>query len=144
MKLFTIGFTRSKAAHFFGRLQAAGVTRVHDTRLNRTSQLAGFAKQDDLAFFLERIGGIGYRVEALLAPTAEMLDAYRAKQIGWDEYARRYLDLLVARRVEQRIAPGELDHHCLLCSEATPEHCHRRLAADYLSDTVGGLEIVHL
>lgn len=144
MTIFTIGFTKSKAAHFFGRLERAGVTRVHDTRLNRTSQLAGFAKQDDLAFFLERIGGIAYQVEALLAPTADILDAYRKKQIGWDEYARRYLDLLVARRVEQRIALHDLEGTCLLCSEATPDHCHRRLAADYLAQAIGGLEIVHL
>lgn len=144
MTIFTIGFTKSKAAHFFGRLEHAGVTRVHDTRLNRTSQLAGFAKQDDLAFFLERIGGIAYQVEALLAPTADILDAYRKKQIGWDEYARRYLDLLVARRVEQRIALHDLEGTCLLCSEATPDHCHRRLAADYLAQAIGGLEIVHL
>lgn len=144
MKLFTIGFTKSKAAHFFGRLEHAGVTRVHDTRLNRVSQLAGFAKQDDLSFFLERIGGIGYQVEALLAPTADILDAYRKKQIGWDEYARRYLDLLAARKVGQRIALHDLDRTCLLCSEATPDHCHRRLAADYLAQAVGGLDIVHL
>ena len=144
MTIFTIGFTKSKAAHFFGRLARAGVVRVHDTRLNRTSQLAGFAKQDDLSFFLERIGGISYQVEALLAPTADILDAYRHKQIGWDEYARRYLDLLVARRVEHRIALHDLDRTCLLCSEATPEHCHRRLAADYLAQAVGGLDIVHL
>ena len=144
MTIFTIGFTKSKAAHFFGRLEHAGVTRVHDTRLNRTSQLAGFAKQDDLAFFLERIGGIAYQVEALLAPTDDILDAYRKKQIGWDEYARRYLDLLVARRVEQRIALHDLEGTCMLCSEATPDHCHRRLAADYLAQAIGGLEIVHL
>ena len=144
MKLFTIGFTKSKAAHFFGRLEHAGVTRVHDTRLNRVSQLAGFAKQDDLSFFLERIGGIGYQVEALLAPTADILDAYRKKQIGWDEYARRYLDLLAARKVEHRIALHDLDRTCLLCSEAKPDHCHRRLAADYLAQAVSGLDIVHL
>ncbi|USU13580.1 DUF488 domain-containing protein [Sphingomonadaceae bacterium OTU29THOMA1] len=144
MKLFTIGFTKSKAAHFFGRLEHAGVTRVHDTRLNRVSQLAGFAKQDDLSFFLERIGGIGYQVEALLAPTADILDAYRRKEIGWDEYARRYLDLLAARQIEHRIAFHDLDRTCLLCSEATPDHCHRRLAADYLAQAVGGLDIVHL
>ena len=144
MKLFTIGFTRSKAADFFGRLERAGVRRVHDTRLNRVSQLAGFAKQDDLAFFLGRIGGIGYSVEALLAPTTDMLDAYRKKQLGWDEYARRYLDLLDARKVAQRIAVADLNGGCLLCSEATPEHCHRRLAADYLAQATAGVEIVHL
>jgi uncharacterized protein (DUF488 family) len=144
MRLFTIGFTRTAASAFFGRLAAAGVRRVHDTRLNRVSQLSGFAKERDLAFFLDRIGGIAYTVEALLAPTSDMLDAYRKRQVGWDEYARRYLDLLATRRVEARIDPHHLDGCCLLCSEATPEHCHRRLAADYLAQATSGLEVVHL
>lgn len=144
MKLFTIGFTKSKAIKFFDRLERAGVRHVIDTRLNRSSQLSGFAKEDDLRFFLQRIGGIDYSVERLLAPTAEMLDAYRKKDIGWNEYARRYLDLLSSRKVEQQLAAMPLDHSCLLCSEATPEHCHRRLAADYLSETNAGLQIIHL
>jgi hypothetical protein len=82
VKLFTIGFTKSKAREFFGRLETSGVRHVYDTRLNRVSQLAGFAKQDDLSFFLSRIGEIEYSVEALLAPTADMLDAYRKKAIS--------------------------------------------------------------
>lgn len=144
MRLFTIGFTKTPAHAFFDRLTHAGVRRVHDTRLNRVSQLSGFAKERDLAFFLDRIGGIAYSVEALLAPTADILDAYRKKEIGWDEYARRYLDLLAARKIEARIALHDLDGGCLLCSEATPEHCHRRLAADYIAEAVTGVEIVHL
>ncbi|RSU45574.1 DUF488 domain-containing protein [Sphingomonas sp. S-NIH.Pt15_0812] len=144
MKLFTIGFTKSKAREFFGRLERSGVRRVYDTRLNRASQLAGFAKQDDLSFFLSRIGEIEYSVEALLAPTADMLDAYRKKEMGWPEYERRYLELLDARKVEKRIDLSSLNNGCLLCSEATPEHCHRRLAADYLAKSVVDLEIIHL
>lgn len=144
MRLFTIGFTKTPARAFFERLAAAGVRHVVDTRLNRVSQLSGFAKERDLAFFLDRIGGIDYSVEALLAPTAELLDAYRRKELGWDEYARRYLDLLNAREVERRVDLANLDGGCLLCSEATPEHCHRRLAADYLAEAAVGLEIVHL
>lgn len=144
MKLFTIGFTKSKAREFFGRLEKSGVSHVYDTRLNRVSQLAGFAKQDDLAFFLSRIGEIEYSVESLLAPTADMLNAYRKKEMLWPEYERRYLELLDARKVEKRIDLSSLNNVCLLCSEATPEHCHRRLAADYLAKSVAGLEIVHL
>lgn len=144
MKLFTIGFTKTKARDFFARLEHAGVRRIRDTRLNRTSQLAAFAKQDDLAFFLERIGGMEYTVETLLAPTAEDLAAYRHKDMSWDEYARRYLDLLDARKVEHRIDFTALDHSCLLCSEATPEHCHRRLAAEYLSQSRDAITVHHL
>lgn len=143
MTLFTIGFTRTSARDFFDRLQSAGVRRVIDTRLNRVSQLSGFAKQDDLAFFLQRLSSIDYAIEALLAPTAELLKAYRDRDVGWDEYARRYLDLIGGRRIETHIDPGALESACLLCSEAKPDHCHRRLAAEYLADC-GAVEIVHL
>lgn len=144
MKLFTIGFTKSKASHFFGRLEKVGVRKIIDTRLNRTSQLSGFAKEDDLRFFLSRIGGVEYSVERLLAPTADILDSYRKKEISWDEYARRYLELLSSRNVQQKLSAMPLDRSCLLCSEATPEHCHRRLAADYLAEACSEIQVVHL
>lgn len=144
MKLFTIGFTKSKANHFFGRLERARVRRVIDTRLNRTSQLSGFAKEEDLRFFLKTINSADYDVDLMLAPTADMLEAYKKKEIGWSEYARRYLDLLVGRKIEKRFSEIDLDHVCLLCSEATPEHCHRRLAAEYLAEASTGISIHHL
>lgn len=144
MKLFTIGFTKSKASQFFERLEKAGVRRVIDTRLNRSSQLSGFAKEDDLRFFLNRVGEIDYTIEKLLAPTQDILEAYRKKDMSWNEYERHYLELISNRKVERHISTMDLDNSCLLCSEATPEHCHRRLAADYLSDFSSGIEIVHL
>jgi uncharacterized protein (DUF488 family) len=144
MKLFTIGFTKSKASQFFVRLERAGIRRVIDTRLNRKSQLSGFAKEDDLKFFLKSVSSIDYTVEALLAPSQDMLDAYRKKHIGWSEYARRYLELISNREVEKKMIADNLDHVCLLCSEATPEHCHRRLAAEYLLDVFPGLSVQHL
>jgi uncharacterized protein (DUF488 family) len=145
IRLATIGFTRSSAEHFFGRLQAAGVHSVVDVRLRNGSQLAGFAKAGDLAWFLRQIGGIGYRAEPLLAPTDEMLAAYRGKRIGWPEYEARFRDLLASRRAEAAIAPESLDGACLLCSEAKPHHCHRRVAAEYLAERWGRrIEIEHL
>lgn len=144
MKIFTIGFTKSTAKDFFGRLNTAGVKHVYDTRLNRTSQLSGFAKQKDLDFFLSQIGGINYSVDALLAPTADILSAFRKNEIGWGEYERRYLELLSSRRVEQHFDMDKMHEGCLLCSEATPEHCHRRLAANYLAQARTDVEIVHL
>ncbi|EKV28927.1 hypothetical protein C882_0691 [Caenispirillum salinarum AK4] len=132
--LATIGFTQSSAEHFFGRLREAEVATVVDVRLRTGSQLAGFAKARDLAYFLRAIGGIGYRHEPLLAPEPEMLDAYRKKVERWDAYADRYLALIAARRVEERLRPEDFDRACLLCSEAAAHHCHRRLAAEYLRD----------
>ncbi|PUB13716.1 DUF488 domain-containing protein [Yoonia sediminilitoris] len=144
MKIYTIGFTKSTARDFFGRLNTAGVKHVYDTRLNRTSQLSGFAKQKDLDFFLSKIGGINYSVDALLAPTADILSAFRKNEISWVEYERRYLDLLSSRKVEKHFDIDQMHEGCLLCSEATPEHCHRRLAANYLAQARTDVEIVHL
>ena len=143
MKLFTIGFTRTSAEHFFARLKAAGVKTVIDVRLNNGSQLAGFAKKDDLAFFTRTICGAGYAHLPELAPTPPMLKAYRDSKDGWPAYARAFLDLMARRRIE-RLDRARLDGGCLLCSEAVPHHCHRRLVAEYLRDKWGAVEIEHL
>ena len=144
MKLFTIGFTRSSAAHFFGRLKAAGVKRLIDVRLNRTSQFAGFAKAGDLAYFAREICGIETEAAAELAPTAEMLGAYRAGEIDWAEYAGRFATLIATRRIETVLDRARLDGACLLCSEALPHHCHRRLVTEYLKEKWSGLEVIDL
>jgi hypothetical protein len=144
MKLFTIGFTRSSAAHFFGRLKAAGVTRLIDVRLKRNSQLAGFAKEGDLAWFARKLCGIETVAIPDLAPTAEMLRAYRAREIDWPEYAARFRRLIARRRIETVLDRKRLDGACLLCSEALPHHCHRRVVAAYLQEKWGEVEVVDL
>jgi uncharacterized protein (DUF488 family) len=145
IKVATIGFTRTSAEDFFERLIAAGVRQVIDVRLHNSSQLAGFAKAGDLGYFLERLGGIDYRHEPLLAPTDTMLKAYRQDMSRWDAYAERFLDLLRERRVESLLKPDMLEGACLLCSEASAHHCHRRLVVDYLNERWGGsLIVTHL
>jgi uncharacterized protein (DUF488 family) len=145
MKLFTIGFTKTSAEHFFARLSRARVRTLVDVRLNNVSQLAGFAKKDDLRYFAASIGGIGYDHRPELAPTQAMLDAYRKGEGkgDWPAYARRFRDLIARRRIEA-IDRSALDGACLLCSEDTPHHCHRRLVAEYLRDKWGDVEIEHL
>lgn len=144
MRLLTIGFTKTSAERFFGRLRDAQVRQVWDTRINRTSQLAGFAKEKDLKYFLSEIGHTTYKIEELLAPTRDLLKLYQDQLISWNEYEKAYLDLLSDRQIERRFHEHDLDGVCLLCSEATPEHCHRRLAANYLRDAISGLEVKHL
>jgi uncharacterized protein (DUF488 family) len=145
MKLYTIGFTETSAQSFFSRLEKAGVAEVVDVRLKADSQLSGFAKKKDLPFLLSRISKIGYKHEALLAPTKEMLDAYKRREISWDSYADAYVGLLSSRSAATTLASSELDGGCLLCSEALPHKCHRRLAAEYLKREWGeNVEIVHL
>jgi len=141
----TIGFTRTSAESFFGRLQEAGVRKVVDVRLHNSSQLAGFAKAGDLGYFLKTIGSIDYAHEPLLAPTEAMLRTYRTENGGWAAYEERFLALMAERRIESRLTPGSLDGVCLLCSEATPDHCHRRLVVEYLNRRWGGaLSVRHL
>lgn len=144
MEIATIGFTKSSAQHFFERLSTAGVRRLVDVRLNNVSQLAGFAKEKDLAYFLDAICGINYEHEVRLAPTQELLKAYRSGEVEWSEYEMEFRNLMLERDipavVERR--PYEMKT-ALLCSEAEPERCHRRLVADLLAGSWGA-KVEHL
>jgi uncharacterized protein (DUF488 family) len=144
MKVYTIGFTKTSAESFFTRLQKAGVKKVLDVRLNNVSQLAGFAKKNDLRYFLKAICGIEYSHRPELAPTQEMLNAYKKEGGQWADYEKRFLELMASRRIEQTVPRDAVDGACLLCSEDTQHHCHRRLVAEYLKDKWGDLEIAHL
>ena len=144
MKLFTIGFTKKTACEFFTKLREAGVNRLVDIRLNNVSQLAGFTKRDDLEFFVGEILGAPYEHRPELSPTKDILDDYKKKRIDWGEYERRFTDLLAERRPEESLSPETLDGACLLCSEPTPDKCHRRLVAEYLTMRWGNVEIKHL
>lgn len=145
MEIYTIGFTQHTAAEFFGTLRSAGIQQLIDVRLNNTSQLAGFAKRDDLAFFLRALLGAQYRHEPLLAPTPDILDAYRKKRITWTTYQARFLELMNSRHVEGHLDPALFDlRTVLLCSEKEPKHCHRRLVVRYLAHHWPGVTGVHL
>lgn len=134
--LFTIGFTQKTAEQFFSTLVRSGVTHIIDTRLNNVSQLSGFAKRDDLKFFLEKIGRIKYTHFLDLAPEKDMLDDYKKKRISWDEYESKFNNLIKSRRIEEKISSNFLENGCLLCSESKPNYCHRRLVAEYLQKTM--------
>lgn len=143
-KICTIGFSKKSLRKFVELLKQESVHTVIDTRLHNTSQLSGYAKKDDLAFILE-ILGIDYVHDSLLAPTEEILKAYKNKEITWEDYEKKYMDLLKRRKVEQyhKDLIGKKTV-CLLCSEHTPHHCHRRLLAEYLQKFHSDVEIVHL
>lgn len=143
MKIYTIGFTKTTAEGFFTRLIESGTKKLVDVRLNNISQLAGFAKRDDLRYFSKQICGIGYEHVSQLAPTQDILDEYKKDGGAWDVYEDKFLELMTKRRVED-IDPEKLDGSCLLCSEDKPHHCHRRLVAEYLRNKWTDVEIVHL
>ncbi len=145
ISIFTIGFTKSTAEHFFTRLIQARIERVIDVRLNNTSQLSGFAKGKDMGYFLRAIGDMDYVHEPLLAPTDDILTAFKKNRGPWPVYERQFLDLMDARKIDERLSPDLFHHGCLLCSEDKPHHCHRRLVAEYLNDRWdGGIVVRHL
>jgi len=143
LKLFTIGFTKSSAEQFFSRIRNSGAKRLLDIRLNNVSQLAGFAKRDDLRYFLQEICHIPYQHEPKLAPTQQMLDEYKKKHGAWEDYEKKFLSLMAERHIEE-IDKATVEDACLLCSEDKPHHCHRRLVAEYLREKWGNVEIIHL
>jgi uncharacterized protein (DUF488 family) len=143
MFIFTIGFTKTSAQHFFERLKRIDVKKLIDVRLNNISQLAGFAKKDDLAYFARTICGIPYQYIPALAPTKPMLDGYRKGEAGWEAYEKNFLNLMAERRIEE-LDPAIFDGGCLLCSEDKPHRCHRRLVAEYLQQKWQSVEVVHL
>ncbi len=142
--LFTIGMVKKPAAKFFDMLEKAGVQRILDIRLNNTSQLAGFTKRDDLRFFLKAVSGIDYLHVPECAPIKEILEEFRKKGSQWEAYEKNFLALISERRVENVLNRDVANRGCLLCSEETPEFCHRRLVAEYLAGKWKHVKIVHL
>ncbi|MEU7748218.1 DUF488 domain-containing protein [Nonomuraea sp. NPDC049158] len=144
MNLYTIGFTKKTAERFFGLLREARVTTLIDVRLNNVSQLAGFAKRDDLKYFLNEICGVDYSHRLDLAPTQPMLDDYKKHGASWAAYEDRFLELMKHRHIEDTIPQELLNNAVLLCSEDKAHHCHRRLVAEYLAQRWNNVTIKHL
>jgi len=146
MKLYTIGFTQKRAETFFELVRQHGVQRLVDIRLNPGGQLSGFAKQDDLPYFLSKLAaGCQYVHVPELAPTKEILGDFR-QDSDWSRYVMRFEALMDERRVPESLnrADFEAQTSCLLCSEPTPERCHRRLVAERLAAHWPDVEIIHL
>jgi uncharacterized protein (DUF488 family) len=141
--IYSIGFTKISAEQFFGSLIKSGVKKIIDVRLKNISQLSGFAKKKDLEYFLRALGNIGYVHMPILAPTENMLREYREKG-DWGKYEQRFKELLEERKIENTLKSSDLDNGCLLCTEETPLHCHRRLVAEYLQRKWSNVKITHL
>lgn len=146
MDVYTIGFTQTTAERFFGRLREADVGRLLDVRLNNSSQLAGFAKVKDLPYFLRELVGASYEHAPLLAPTQDILDDFKKHKGDWAAYEERFMALMEERSVEGQFEQSSFDEvpTALLCSEATAEHCHRRLVLEYLRLHWPDLRALHL
>ncbi len=143
--VFTIGFTKKNAETFFNFIKSSGIKTLIDVRLNNVSQLAGFAKKNDLKFFLNELCEAKYIHLPDLAPTKNILSSYKKKEISWEKYEEDFLNLMVKRNIEKIVTPTLLDDGCLLCSEHEPHFCHRRLVVEYLNKTTDmDLKIKHL
>lgn len=144
-KLYTIGFTKKGAKEFFGLLKGHGIKRLVDIRLNNRSQLAGFTKKDDLKYFAGALCGASYHHMPTLAPTQEILDRLKKHNGSWDDYETSFQSQMRERGAIERLDRAFFNEPCcLLCSEATPEHCHRRLVADAIQKRWPEIEIMHL
>jgi uncharacterized protein (DUF488 family) len=144
VKVFTIGFTKKSAHIFFEILRKSGAKRVVDVRLNNVSQLAGFTKKDDLAYFLKEICGMDYVHLPELAPTQDILDEFKKNHGEWGVYETSFLELMRQRHIEEKVSRDIIADGCLLCSEEKPNFCHRRLVAEYLQKHWRDVEISHL
>lgn len=145
MKIYTIGFTQKSAQQFFELLKKNQIQRLVDIRLKPKGQLAGFAKQADLPYFLHELAaGCQYVYRPDLAPTIEILNDYR-KDRNWRRYEQRFIQLMDERQIPASLDPTEFEiPSCLLCSEPTPAHCHRRLVVERLAEHWPEVEIIHL
>lgn len=145
MKIYTMGFTQKSAEEFFNKIMSSNIDILVDVRLNNQSQLAGFTKGRDLEFFLRAVSKCDYKHMLDYAPTKDILDDYKKKKITWGEYDRKYHELISKRKVEDSFKKyfSEYENVLLLCSEPTPECCHRRLLAEYLGEKLN-IEVVHI
>jgi uncharacterized protein (DUF488 family) len=143
-RIYTIGFTGKSAKEFFTKLEEAGVKRTVDIRLKNSSQLSGFAKKEDLKYFLMKINGIQYLHIPELAPTENIMDSYKSRKISWPEYELQFNKLLEERKIEKTMRDELSEGDCFLCSEEKPDFCHRRLVAEYLQKKLGDITILHL
>jgi len=145
VNVFTIGFTKKPAEEFFSLIKNETITKVLDVRLNTGSQLSGFAKQRDLKFFLEKLCETEYIHLPDWAPTKEILTAYKKKDISWESYEDKFLNLIAKRNIERDVTKELLKDGCLLCSEHKPHHCHRRLVIEYFNENTSlELKVKHL
>ncbi len=143
--LYTIGFTKKSAEKFFELLKKNGVKQLVDIRISNNSQLAGFAKGKDLAYFAQQICGIRYKHIVDFAPSKDLLDRWHKKTVTWDEYVSEYTSMLKSRVIIQKYGIQQFDGSCFLCSEETPENCHRRLLVEYMAKaSTEDVHIIHL
>lgn len=143
MNIYTIGYTQKTAEQFFELIKENNIKLLIDVRLNNKSQLAGFAKRENLPYFLRELCQCKYEHCVEFAPTEEL---YKGKKVSWEEYARNYVKLIEMRGIYKNFIKryAEYENICLMCSEAVPDRCHRRLLAERLVKSNSEIILKHI
>jgi uncharacterized protein (DUF488 family) len=142
--LWTIGYERLLPPELVAELEAAGVQRVIDVRFRPQSRRPGMSKT--------RLGdllgahGTAYEHRKALGTPPDLRHDFHAGRV---ERARAGY-----RRHVEATAPGELaalaaelphgPRTALLCLEADPAGCHRRVLCELLAERVAALAVVDL
>jgi uncharacterized protein (DUF488 family) len=143
--IWTIGYERLLAPELIAELQAAGVRRLIDVRFRPQSRRAGMSKTrlgDALAEH-----GIAYEHHRELGTPPDIRWLYKNNQVA--EGAARFaahiedassdaLDTLAAE------LSGGGPPTALLCLEADPTDCHRRIVTERLETRIAGLRVIDL
>lgn len=145
-KIFTIGSARKTAEEFFTLLEENGVKKIIDVRLFNRSQLLGFTKYPDIEYFLRNLSGIDYVHDLQFAPSEMILDSYKKKYINWQDYEEAFAARMKTQNIDEYIKKNYAEHesYCLMCTEISPQYCHRRLVAEKISEVLGDVEVIHL
>jgi uncharacterized protein (DUF488 family) len=142
--IWTIGYERLLPPQLVAELEAAGVERVIDVRYRPQSRRPGMSKT--------RLGdllgdhGIAYEHRKALGTPPDLRHDFHAGRL--DQARAGYRAHVVATAPDALATlAGELEHGprtALLCLEAEPAGCHRRVLCELLAERVAGLRVVDL
>lgn len=144
-RVWTIGYEKLRPESLAAELEAAGVQRVVDVRFRPQSRKPGMSKTRLGELLASR--GIAYEHRRELGTPPDLRHLYRTNRVAAAADGFR-------RHVEQT-APDALDdladdlagdgpRTALLCLEADPAVCHRRVLTELLRGRLGGLDVVDL
>jgi len=144
--LWTIGYERLPPDALVAELQRAGVERVLDVRYRPQSRRPGMSKtklglrlgEHGIAYEHRREFGTPPDIKPLFrsGATRQAREAFRPHV---ERAAALELDALASE-----LRAGAAPTTALLCLEADPAHCHRRVVAEQLRKRVPDLRVIDL
>jgi uncharacterized protein (DUF488 family) len=142
--IWTIGYERLLPGQLVAELGAAGVQRLIDVRYRPQSRRAGMSKTRLGRLLADH--GIAYEHRRALGTPPDIRFHYKSGRVA--EGAARFREHIEHHSAQALDAlAAELDdgpRTALLCLEADPATCHRRVLVDQLSVRRPGLRVVDL